>query len=108
MKVYTVHIKSHTDCYKRGGSDFNISGVFISKEKAYAHAIGILNPTGTIFYDCDDEELLKELSKEYQKCKTDEQRYDFVHDNFDKIFGEPEYTMEPSHEICVVTEFELL
>ena len=91
--MFIVYWVSHVDCYKRAESSGGIDKVFESKEKAYEYAVK---------KNCKEINDMFGMSKENWLCMknpniTYQKKYDYLLEKFEEIYGEPEFTMAPSH-----------
>lgn len=91
--MFIVYWISHVDCYKRAESSGGIEKVFENKEKAYEYAVKKnCNEINNMFGMSKDNWLyMKNPDISYKK------KYDYLLENFEEIYGEPEFTMAPSH-----------
>jgi len=102
MTFFIVQWVSHTDCYKRAETSALIEKVYKIEELAYSYAL-----KNQIQYFRDHYGVKNEVFKILTDDKlSDKEKYNFIHENFELCFGEPEFTMQPSFDIYVVTEVE--
>ena len=102
--LYVVYYISHYDDYKRAESNGDIKKIFIDKNEAYKYAfIKNLEYINDNFTDIDDSinDYLTNDELSY------EDRHNFFLENFDEIFGDPEYTSQPTHVIYKVKPLKI-
>ena len=92
-KMFIVYYIGHVDCYKRAESYGDIDKVFESEAKAYEYAVKM---------NCkqiNDDFGMSKRDWIYMKNKniSYKSKYNYLLDNFEAIYGEPEFTMQPSH-----------
>jgi hypothetical protein len=111
MKIYIVHRHYHYDDNKRGESFSKIEEVFKNEELAYKYAINEIFQENNVFRDYFYENSIKsEFYTEtiIDKIKSDytdyKQKYDLIISNFIEVFGEPEFSLFPTHTMFYVTE----
>ena len=96
--MYIVYYISHTDCYKRADSTGGVVKSFENKDKAYELAVK---------ENCREINNGYGMSKTHWKYMRDSkfnycEKYSYLLDNFENIYGEPEFTMAPSHTFFYV------
>lgn len=102
--LYVVYYISHYDDYKRAESEGDVEKIFIDKNKAYTYAfIKNLEYINDNFTDIDDS-INVYLTNDKLSY---EDKYNFFLENFDEIFGDPEYTMQPTHVIYKVKHLKI-
>ncbi len=100
MTFFIVQWVSHTDCYKRAETSALIKKVYQSEELAYSYAV-----KNQINYFRDHFGVKNEVFKILTDNKlSDKEKYNFIHENFELCFGEPEFTMQPTFDMYMVTE----
>lgn len=99
--MYVVYSVSHDDCYKRADSSASVDKVYKIKENAYEYAIKNQIQYFKDYFDWQEEDI-----DFYFKDKTNEEIYNYIHENFQYVFGEGEFTMLPTHTIYNIKYFE--
>lgn len=110
LKDYTKYTFNSIDCEEH---------VYIENENdnnsGYCDWCGITlikNEDGEIDIDLTDEDNMfceEHLNKIFNNNELSLiDKYNFIHENFNDIFPEPEFTMQPTHRIYCVSELELL
>jgi hypothetical protein len=117
-----VHLHYHYDDYKRSESYSKVENIFVKEEDAYEYCIKklyeylksnnyLLNNVeiemgiekNNESYESDEENDTKLYKIFLDKDKTFKERYNIIKDNFEYFFGEPEFTLQPTHEMYYVT-----
>ena len=102
--MFIVYYIGHVDCYKRAESYGDIYGIYKNKEKAYEIAVRLQIDyfAGNFGLNKKDFNFLNDDSKTYSE------KYEYIHDyeNEKSLFGESEFTMQPSCVIYHVKEIK--
>ncbi len=99
--VYVVWKHEYYDDYKRGYS--HSEPIECCYEKEYAYESAMRDNINYITNHCDNKNILEELKN--IKCPIEQLR--FIEDNFEDIYGKPEFTCEPSQTIWKVRELSI-
>lgn len=121
--MYIVHHHYHYDHYKRSESKSFVEKIYENKEDAYNYCVEKLlvyfkeyTTLENLYkkkYDDDDEDEdenknTKILYNNFKDKKTNIiNRYNLVLNNFEIFFGEPEFSILPTHDMWYITEKEL-
>ncbi len=102
MSFYVVYYIGHVDCYKRAESYGNICKVYKCEDKAYEFAVKsqIDYFAGNFGISQIGFEYLNKTGISYKE------KYNYIIDNFEDFFGEPEFTMQPSCIVYYIEKFK--
>lgn len=107
MVFYIVYSLEHIDNIRRSQSKSNIEKIYKNKEKAYEYAlrkqlsyIDLLDLTFDV--KNNGKEIFLYLTNDE---KSFHERLNYFHNNFQKIFGKPKFSAQPSCICIYVKEF---
>ncbi len=99
--VYIVWKHEYYDDYKRGYS--HSEPIECCYEKEYAYRSAMDENMKYITSNCNNDNIIKQIKK--IGCPI--QQLKFIEANFEEIYGLPEFSCEPSHEIYKVKELTI-
>lgn len=107
--VYVVLRIYHYDDYKRAESDANVCGVFKAPDDAYKFAIdNIIKHLPDYLHNYDEggkPVAMEEVMAIYKEDIAMKEKYEKITEKAWKLLGEPQYTMQPSHEMFTVSSW---
>lgn len=102
--VWVVWMHLHEDDYKRAYSDSEPIGCYMDRYEAYKEAMK--HNITYIRRDCEKpyETYLEQLLA----IDNVENQYEYMINHFEELYGEPNYTMKPWHQLWRVKELKVV